>query len=184
VPAPACSAGFTLCAGACVNLKDDRENCGQCGRLCDQYACYFCVDGFCAQTSGVSECQPGGGCTDTGTDPVNCGGCGTVCQPTQVCDYAPDAGYQGRCLPRCEPGRANCNGSCADLQTDARNCGRCGNACPPCTVCSTGRCTANAGTLRCGHSCDSLQLRPGVGVCTACSTTCGPPGQACQRCLY
>ena len=31
---------------------------------------------------------------------------------------------------------------------------------------------------------DSLQLRPGTGACTGCSTTCGPSGQACQRCLY
>jgi len=183
VTAPPCPTGFTLCNGACVNLKDDRENCGKCAQPCNQYLCYYCVDGYCAQTSGVFACDPTV-CTDTGNDPKNCGGCGNACQSTQVCDYDPNRGYQGSCLPRCEPGHTSCNGSCANLQTDARNCGRCGNACPACQVCSSGRCTSGAGVLRCGRSCETLQLRPGVGVCSACSTTCDGSGLACQRCSY
>jgi stigma-specific protein Stig1 len=183
VTAPPCRSGLTLCNGQCVNLLDDRDNCGRCAQPCNEYLCNYCVDGFCAQTAGVAACDPTA-CTDTGNDPANCGGCGNACPATQVCDHDPSRGFLGSCLARCEPGHTSCNGRCIDTQTDALNCGRCGNACPACQVCSKGQCTSGAGVLRCGRSCESLQLRPGVGVCSACSTTCDTSGLACQRCLY
>jgi len=179
--AAACPAGLTRCGDQCVNLKNDRENCSACGQKCNQYLCYYCIDGFCSQTSGVFECQTGA-CTDTGTNPKHCGGCGRSCDAGQVCDYDPASGYLGNCFAQCTPGRTSCDGTCTDLKTDSRNCGGCGITCPACTICSNGQCSANAGVLRCGRSCDSLRLWPGTGFCGPCGTTCDASGLACQRC--
>ncbi|MEZ4409929.1 MAG: hypothetical protein R3A52_26155 [Polyangiales bacterium] len=40
-----CPLAQTCCAGACVNLLLDRNNCGQCGRVCGGIV--SCVAGLC-----------------------------------------------------------------------------------------------------------------------------------------
>lgn len=41
---------FALCDGECLDLDNDQDNCGACGRACDQGA--VCVAGFCAAAAG------------------------------------------------------------------------------------------------------------------------------------
>ncbi|KAH7443465.1 hypothetical protein KP509_02G036000 [Ceratopteris richardii] len=59
----------TCCAGTCVNVQLDNNNCGACGRRC-------------AFTEACCE----GACKDLNTDEFNCGRCGNVC-PDDSCQY-------------------------------------------------------------------------------------------------
>src|SRR5581483_10588607 len=49
------------CAGMCVNIEFDENNCGTCGKVC-------------LPNTLTSKCCDGK-CTDTTTDEKNCGGC-------------------------------------------------------------------------------------------------------------
>jgi hypothetical protein len=50
-----------MCDGACVNLKNDQNNCGSCGNACGNDTCC------------------GGSCKDLSGDYDNCGSCGHGC---------------------------------------------------------------------------------------------------------
>jgi hypothetical protein len=91
-----CPEGQTECAGACVDLSTDPNNCGQCGVQCPQGD--TCVNGSC-QGGGQCQfdndcnthetcCPPGSGgrfspqtsyCADLQSDHLNCGQCGVEC---------------------------------------------------------------------------------------------------------
>ncbi|AKV00342.1 Tryptophan synthase alpha chain [Labilithrix luteola] len=144
-----------LTDGCEVDLKHDRQNCAQCGRVCA--AGLPCLaTGVCGCPAGTSEC--GDACIDLLHDPDNCGSCGLRCAPPydtktahtqRVCD-------EGRCKRACEPGWASCDGDLAngcetDLQTSGANCGACGRSCDvdagqPCVdgVCLMKECDAGA----------------------------------------
>jgi FG-GAP-like repeat len=51
-----CAAGETLCDGACVELRSDGENCGECGASCSaKRADASCADGACV----IEQCEDG-----------------------------------------------------------------------------------------------------------------------------
>lgn len=85
-PSTDCSSGETLCDGACADLLNDPQNCGECGHTCGGQ---YCISGECG--SGTTVACPGslspcgGDCVDLGFDPQNCGGCGAVCPSGQAC---------------------------------------------------------------------------------------------------
>jgi hypothetical protein len=112
-PAPGlvCNAGFTDCNGFCVDLVNDRTNCGACGVTCAEFV--NCFDGACGGTgpapapapatcaAGLSNCN--GTCVSVFHDVNNCGFCGNTCLPNTFC-------YQGNCVPYCEAGTRRCTG--------------------------------------------------------------------------
>jgi hypothetical protein len=53
-----CPAGQTLCAGTCVNLSQDPNNCGRCGNVC--------------MGSGLGRCCKQGQCVEIGTPGATC----------------------------------------------------------------------------------------------------------------
>ncbi|MBX3207136.1 MAG: hypothetical protein KF764_18965 [Labilithrix sp.] len=122
--------------GCEVNLYEDANNCGQCGKKC-------APGQYCrALNDGPPECICGPGetacgdlnhltCADTANDPQNCGACEHEC-PTKPNAVA--VCRSGICGFECPPNRADCNGDWADgcevdLLSNMKNCGACGAAC-------------------------------------------------------
>ncbi len=94
------NAGEVLCRGNCIDLRNDPNNCGGCGRACPEGQ--SCVVGVC-----MAGCPPGqlrcdGRCSNPNTDRSNCGGCGRACQSGLVC-------AMGRCDVTCTAPLQRCD---------------------------------------------------------------------------
>lgn len=80
-----CNAGFTLCAGRCVNLATDTANCGACGTTCTAaHGVPACQSGRCTIASclsGYADCNGSfsDGCEAALDSPTSCGRCGVTC---------------------------------------------------------------------------------------------------------
>ena len=141
-----CAADETECGGQCVDLTNDRENCGDCGVYCG--AGGICVNGSCELgcEAGLTECA--NSCADLTSDPENCGDCGVECGPDSICVNA-------SCELDCEPGLTECDDSCVDLTSDPENCGDCGVECEADSICVNASCELDCapGLTECGDSC-------------------------------
>ena len=78
---------FTNCAGNCINLQTDVNNCGACGRPSPAHAnatvtCVNCVPGF---TCNVGYTLCAGSCVNLANDSNNCGSCGRTCPAGHFC---------------------------------------------------------------------------------------------------
>jgi hypothetical protein len=140
-PNPRCDDSLTACGltdggtPACVDLSDDDDNCGACGRRCatDQ----ACVAGACSCGEGQTRC--GGLCVNLQTEPAHCGACNQPCLAGQFCS-------QGRCSLACDTGLTICGTACVDLQTNVRHCGSCNMACKGSRPCVRGMCGDKGGS--------------------------------------
>ena len=179
----------TLCdlggaVSACVDVRRDPNNCGNCGNQC--LAGSSCVEGICQCPGGMSDggalsfCpgQPGRdpACVDLWHDSNNCGYCGNRCSSSSSC-------IDGSC--RCaNSGMIACGGpagvTCIDVQSDSANCGYCGNRCPGSTTCVAGRCQcAGGGGTACqvAGSITCVDLQNDSNNCGNCGNTC-PTGDS------
>ena len=129
VAALSCCLGAVECNGACVNLKNDANNCGACGTRCA--ANQECNTGACTPCS-KNDTQCTDQCADLQSDPFNCGACGKVCGASQSCTA-------GSCSV-CEA--TVCANTCVQTNTDRANCGACGNTCAADQCCNAGICSA------------------------------------------
>ncbi|MSP24940.1 MAG: hypothetical protein EXR75_07180 [Myxococcales bacterium] len=108
---PACSDGFTCCAGKCRNIENDSTNCGACGTACVEDGAPFCDHGKC----GPKPCDANLVCVATKT----C--CGTnCCDIGMLCCNVPGPIEQGpTCVApvdgTCPLGCPNCD--CAAPET-------------------------------------------------------------------
>jgi hypothetical protein len=146
-----CGAGLTNCGGVCVDLVNDRLNCGACGAACAELV--NCWESNCggipddppplACGAGLTECN--NACVDLANDVRNCGICGLVCGPADICSM-------GQCVVAgCAPGTTNCDNRCTDLNNDQLNCGACGNRCADGLLCCEGYCVdTSTDSLNCG----------------------------------
>jgi hypothetical protein len=77
-----CREGLMPCDGECVDMTSDDDNCGLCGRECDDM---LCNAGECGTScgAGLSACEDS--CVDLDSDPLNCGLCDRGCHPSQAC---------------------------------------------------------------------------------------------------
>lgn len=115
-----CPMGKSECAGACVDLKADHENCGMCGQACQMTE--TCTDGQCC-TTGQVLCS--NVCTDTQNDPNNCGMCGQKCSGmTPGCSA-------GKCVAYVDHGPMH---TFTNLTTDHYITQGCCSAAPNCAV--------------------------------------------------
>jgi hypothetical protein len=175
--APQCSSPHTACAGTCVDLRSDENNCGACGATCN--GGLVCKQGMCALecANGTTLCG-GGTCVDTQTDSQNCGACDRPCASGQVCS-------QGACVSGCTSGEM-CNGTCVNTQQDPNNCGACGVVCPckPTPGCHGGACTCScaAGLVECvsndGGPGECADVQTSTFDCGQCGNVC-PAGEMC-----
>jgi hypothetical protein len=190
-----CSAGFGNCDGQAGNgceqpLNDDVNNCGGCGKVCDQTnGAAACVGGVCKITcdpgSGDCDKDVSNGCEiDTTSSITNCGGCNKACNTTNA-NVACNAGVCA--ITSCKKGFADCNNDPSDgcetnTKTDTDNCGACD------TVCSNAHGVGSCANGICGISCAA-----GFGDCdgtdsNGCevntnldSANCGGCGKACDQ---
>jgi hypothetical protein len=117
-------------------LASDVDNCGGCGRFCDEPGPNeqaVCFDGACFYScvEGAVECN--GTCTLVETDLDNCGACGNVCP-----DWAQRC-TEGVCDPCIFP-FILCGGICVDPTSDRNHCGGCGIQCGDTEACIFGFC--------------------------------------------
>jgi len=83
-----CGVGEVYCPDfGCVNLGNDADNCGMCGRTCE--GCDRCYLGACTEVCCSDETNCGTDwnreCADLDSDPDNCGGCGRECAADESC---------------------------------------------------------------------------------------------------
>ncbi|MBL8917402.1 MAG: VCBS repeat-containing protein [Myxococcaceae bacterium] len=190
-----CSAGLTLCSGACVNTRSDFGHCGACGRscgpgqYCDNSACRA-VPTMCTQTPG--SCPPNYYCGSGSTCVFGCQN-NTHCAGGQICDT-----MRNTCT--C-PANANfCGGSCVPANTitacgpSCLNCASVPNSIPACTngactfSCMPGyhlcgnQCVSNFDAMTCGTRCTACPGAPNaMPVCDGndCSLQCAPGFHQC-----
>jgi hypothetical protein len=77
-----CEPHQSVCGNECLDLANDRYNCGACGTTCgdDQ----ICGAGTCADCPG-GQTRCFNGCRDLQNDRLNCGGCVHICGPDEIC---------------------------------------------------------------------------------------------------
>jgi hypothetical protein len=197
-----CSAGTTLCGGACFNLSADPSNCGTCGRICPTLASAraTCAGGACAFTcnAGYGDCDgdAANGCeTNLSVRADHCGACGRLCPaPANAGGTCAD----GTCgLGACRAGFGDCdrdaaNGCETSLSTTVTSCGACGttcaaapNAAAACVggSCGLGACRAGFGDCdgSAANGCETT-LATSAAHCGACGNTCPTPANAAPTC--
>ncbi len=138
-----CATGYGNCDGSpadgCeVNLRDDVNNCGACGRGCSlANATSGCADAHCT----IASCNRGYGNCDGyvlngceaafATSEQHCGRCNNPCAVGATC-------VAGLCA--CPLGQTACGGRCTSTATDPANCGSCGHRCGSMQSCRLGMC--------------------------------------------
>jgi hypothetical protein len=163
-----CPGGQTLCAGKCVDITTDIDNCGACGNACP--ASHVCENQTCKLVcaSALTDCS--GKCVQLQNDEMNCGSCGAQCSVGYEC-------LGGKCELSCTAGLTNCGNVCVDLQADNSHCGGCNATCTAPEVCTTGSCTCPSPTVKCSGQCVNTQVDP--KHCGACGQMCAT-AQSCQ----
>lgn len=78
-----CRPELEACAGACVDLRTDAQNCGACGKACGTDPCgdFDCQPDGC--TGFPAQCDDA--CTDLSSDPLHCGECDRQCDSDEAC---------------------------------------------------------------------------------------------------
>ena len=173
-----------LCGLDCVDLMNDRNHCGECGKRCAPGQ--PCVQGHCA----VDECPSsqvfcGEKCIDPVENKEFCGATlGGACNDEDP--SSPD--YRGvtcavscqnsHCMELCPEGQDVCPDGCANLSADAKHCGSCDITCQSGHACVDGECSTECpGTqIVCNNLCVDKMTDP--GHCGACDNAC-PNGFAC-----
>ncbi len=165
---PPCGPGETRCLIGCRNLRNDEENCGQCGIACN--ANEHCVNSLCRPEciGDVLDCGGPPGCVNPKTDNAHCGRCGNACTQTELCDA-------GSCWQ--VPGRAVCNGVITDTLNNPAHCGMCDVVCSAMQRCNKGLCCGMQ-ELNCGGSC--VVALTDRNNCGGCGRVCGS-SQVCTN---
>ncbi|MBK7863074.1 MAG: hypothetical protein IPJ65_31585 [Archangiaceae bacterium] len=136
----------TCCNGACVDFKQDPQNCAACGASCTSG---LCVTGSVSGGPGGSSCleQPASTCPLSCPPDMFCttGGC-----KSRSCSFSggsclSSSGQTGTC---CSQGFSN---TCVNPLNDVDNCGGCGISCGPGATCTAGVCSNLLPPCKPGH---------------------------------
>jgi hypothetical protein len=184
-----CEFGFSDCNnirqdGCETNLLDNRENCGQCNRLCQapnaKTELLLCANATCvipqgACLDGFADCDGlyQNGCeANLDYDVLHCRTCDGDC--VQQAPQHTFASCQfGDCIFKCLPGWENCDPNVADCETKigtADDCQGCGDNCPDSNFCSAGGCTTACAFPCPDNTCPNITMD--VFHCGNCSNDC------------
>jgi probable HAF family extracellular repeat protein len=166
-----CQWGDQVCNGTCVDVSQNDEHCGLCGRRC--WIGESCINGSCEATGYEQDNCPIGApdlcgtiCTNLLHDEKNCGECGVVCSGDSGC-------RSGRCdcggiIGAPDP----CGDQCVNFLHDRENCGGCGIACPVDMQCRNGECACSGfdQTDACDGQCTNVSSDP--ENCGGCGIRC------------
>ena len=138
-----CPEDLSACNGACTDLSDDEQHCGECGNVCGSGS--TCFQGACVEEPGDAgaegDASMDGAAGDAGD--ANADGAAGDAGDADMDGAASDAGSDGAAGDGateagpdagCSPPLQACNGICTDVSTDPENCGDCD------VVCSSGIC--------------------------------------------
>ena len=169
---------FKVCSDVCTDIRNDNENCGDCGIVCESGT--SCKSGNCAQSvlpgtdcaAGLEKCD--GICYDLMSSNENCSQCGVACGEFEKC-------VGGKCevasTVTCSGSLKECDGRCYDLNSDPNNCGECGHKCDSDETCknaecvdATVKCENEPYTTNCGDVC--VDTTGDANNCGACGVTC------------
>ena len=186
-----CRSPLQRCGHICVDLQNDRENCGACGNACAGMA--VCASGACR---APFDAGPPDAATDAAIDAGPRMDAGDASIDASVDAARPDADAGGPidsgtpdamdldAGPQCGLGELLCGASCVD-PNDPAHCGSCTTMCSATEVCSAGRCTLTCAPLTdCGAFCADLTNDP--DHCGSCTMSCGAGiciAGACQSAL-
>lgn len=167
----------TCCNGECVDLGQDKDSCGQCGKVCPTG---LCVGGQCMPSAGAS--CPFGGCSN-GFSCVEGNCVPTACAIGPMSGFCPGpSGDLGACCDQFF------SATCKSIKSDNDNCGGCGVRCPSGQTCQNGVCSGASGLCQDGHEggfCDLGTSEAKLCCGGACADTrsdvknCGRCGQSC-----
>lgn len=155
--------------GCEVDTAADRDNCGACGRRCEDDD--ICNNGRCGLancpdlTADCDEDDANGCETDLRGNLENCGGCGKVC----ALEHADATCSAGACeIASCSGEHADCDGDAANgcetnTASDADHCGVCRHAC-----------STEHGSPRCEQGVCALDCDEDWGDCD------GDPDNGCE----
>lgn len=143
-----CASGTKNCDGNLINgceknLQTDKNNCGECGTICE--VGNQCVKGECVETNTTA-------CANT------------VCKQGQECNTD-----TGLCV--CSLGYKNCdsileNGCETNILTDIFQCGNCLNSCDFEEVCMAGMCVSGGTNACIDITCgENQECNPIIGTC-------------------
>ena len=208
-PDMGCPAGEALCGKVCIKVQQDPNNCGTCGKICDDNnpctqnnctkgKCNYpaeptgtkCTGGACAKVPSAICCT---GCLDgdqcrAGTGNSNCGQAGAQCEActgglicsNKACSCEPKGGCKGCCTAAKD--------KCVFPISDSE-CGVNGVTCTDCTknsakkTCqqSTGKCVLGA-TTTCTAACASGCCSGSKCFSGTSDTDCGKANTPCEDC--
>ncbi|MBL8952844.1 MAG: hypothetical protein JNK82_18840 [Myxococcaceae bacterium] len=176
-----CGPPLSVCGAGCVDLRQDPQSCGTCGRACAPNE--RCENAVCVLRCplGTSPCGDGPSlrCLDLGNDVRHCGGCMNECRLGERC-------VAGNCRRECESFQVQCGGDCATTMTDVFNCGGCAPPCDPGELCSMGTCqlACSPPALACdaGPACVDPRFDP--FNCGGCGIACPPVPNARPICAF
>ncbi|MBI5516236.1 MAG: hypothetical protein HY909_20795 [Deltaproteobacteria bacterium] len=196
-----CPAGQGCCAGRCLDLQRDVNNCGACGNACPSVASTpSCVAGrcVCGCSASFGDCDGtcANGCeVNLATSAAHCGACGRACVVARGTPRCVGSVCQ---VAACDEGFGDCdmlaaNGCEGDLRADNARCGACATRCGPGERCAAGRCERDCrrvGAVACeaGSVCDFTdgQCRAPGALCLlagefrACGMQSCGPGTTCD----
>ena len=183
-----CANGLTDCNGQCIDLNNNNQNCGICGKSCSSNQ--ICENGQCKLqcANGLTDCN--GQCIDLNSDERHCNACGNACASNEACengsciDICTSVGQAGKTL--CPTGNSPPlpTDVCVDLFSDSTNCGSCGNNCndptkhPIGSTCTLGLCQCSSDNpFVCDNKCVDINFD--ANNCGGCGITC-PSNQECK----
>ena len=122
-----CLQGTFNCNDGCVDLLKDKNNCGQCGKKCNDDE--VCQDGICQCPAGLTHCNNSPICISAKNEKDFCGARGECNNNDpnsnnykgEKCSYNFICNDDGHCV--CPSPLVLCNGDCIDPNVDSTYCG-------------------------------------------------------------